>query len=137
MRVQMSWSALAAAGMTLGTAVLYVSILAAEGEGDLREALPLAVVALLIVAGGAAAVGAVIGDAHVRAPVLGAAGALLLGLGMLAGWSIGGLLVIAGLLAGLPAARAAAALGTRAAALTVPLLLAGAFAVFWIRQLLV
>ena len=87
---------------------VYLALIGAEGDNELAQVLSIA--ALIAAAGLAAVAGSILSDPHVRATLLWPAALVLTGIGILALFTIGLPLVVAGLLAGVAAVRATGAL---------------------------
>ena len=94
-----SRAGLVAAAITVGTAIAYVSIIVSQGEKDVL----FVTVVIGLIAG--AAIAAMFGSGARsltwKRPMLGASTGLLLSLGMLSLFSIGSLLLLAGIFAGI------------------------------------
>ena len=98
---------LVAGAMALVMDGVYLSLIAAEGDNDMGAVLPIA--ALIAVAGLAAVAGSLVSDPSIRAPLLWLSALVLTGIGVLAIFTIGLPLLVAGLLAGTAAVRATGA----------------------------
>jgi hypothetical protein len=99
MRLRTTVAALVAAALTAGIDLLYVWVLVSEGEGDLGETVPRAVVGFLAAASLALAVTPFLAARRIRTIVLAATGAALVLLAFPAIFSIGIPLFVAGIIA--------------------------------------